>query len=136
MAASVVPLDGVLFAGGVLTGVLVAGGVLTEVLFTGGVLIGVFFTGGVLTGVLFTGLVLLPGILLAGGLALVLISVPASIAFCCNGKVVETTGHPFPGPFKFCRVIEAAVSLADLSALESPVGKDTETLGLFRAFPA
>ena len=28
-------------------------------------------------------------------------SVPASIAFCCIGKVVETTGHPFPGPFKF-----------------------------------
>ena len=63
-------------------------------------------------------------------------SVPASIAFCCNGNVVETTGHPFPGPFRFWRVMEAAVSLADLSALESPVGNDTDTVGLLRAFPA
>jgi len=61
---------------------------------------------------------------------------PALIAFCCNGNVVETTGHPFPGPFKFCRVTEAALSLADLSPLESPVGKDTDTVGFLSAFPA
>lgn len=63
-------------------------------------------------------------------------SVPASIAFCCEGKVVETTGQPFPGPFKFWRVMAAALSLADFSALESPVGKDTGTVGLLSAFPA
>ena len=62
--------------------------------------------------------------------------VPVIIACCCIGKVVETTGHPFPGPPRFWRVIEAAVSLADWSALESPVGKVTETAGFFRAFPA
>ena len=72
----------------------------------------------------------------AGGLGAGETSVPALIAFCCNGKVVETTGHPFPGPFKFWSVMDAAVSRADLSALELPVGKDTDTLGLLRAFPA
>jgi len=39
--------------------------------------------------------------------------VPASIAFCCAPKVVETTGHPLPGPFKFCNVTAAAFSRAD-----------------------
>ena len=63
-------------------------------------------------------------------------SVPSLIAFCCKERVVETAGHPFPGPFKFWRVMVAAVILADLSALESPVGKDTETVGLLTAFPA
>ena len=76
------------------------------------------------------------GWFLTGGLGVGETSVPASIAFCCKGKVVETTGHPFPGPFKFWSVMAAAFSLADLSALESPVGKDKVTVGLLRAFPA
>jgi hypothetical protein len=39
--------------------------------------------------------------------------VPALITLCCAPKVVETTGHPFPGPFRFCNVIAAAFSRAD-----------------------
>lgn len=121
VAASGAPFDGVLFAGGVLTGVLIAGGVLTKVLFTGGVLIGVLFTG------------VVP---FAGGFAGVVTSVPASIAFCKAPSLVDANGHPFPGPFKFWIVIEAAVILPDLSCFESPVGNETFTEGLFTANPA
>lgn len=38
---------------------------------------------------------------------------PLLIAFCCACKVVETAGHPTPGPFRSCSVINAAVILAD-----------------------
>jgi hypothetical protein len=48
-----------------------------------------------------------------------------SIAFCCAPNVVETMGHPFPGPFKFCKVTEAAFNLADRECVELSVGKDT-----------
>lgn len=104
-----------------MTGVLVAGGVLTGVLFTGGVMIGVLFTGVVL---------------LAGKFAGVVTSVPASIAFCKAPSLVDANGHPFPGPFKFWIVMEAAVILPDLSCFESPVGNETFTVGLFTAIPA
>ena len=51
-------------------------------------------------------------------------------AFCCNPRVVETTGHPFPGPFKFCSVTIAASTRAAWSCFELPTGKVTLTLGL------
>ena len=38
---------------------------------------------------------------------------PFLIALDCAVQVVDTIGHPLPGPFKFCRVIDAAVNLAN-----------------------
>ena len=126
VAGSGVPFAGVLLAGGTLTGGLLAGGLLA-----GGVLAGGLLAGGVLAGGLLT------GVLLAGGeLVGVGTSVPASIAFCRAPSFVDTNGQPFPGPFKFWRVMEAALTLADLSCFESPVGKEILTEGLLTANPA
>ena len=35
--------------------------------------------------------------------------VHADKAFCCANNVVLDAGHPLPDPFKFCKVINAAV---------------------------
>lgn len=37
---------------------------------------------------------------------------PALRASCWRGNVVETTGQPLPGPFRFCKVTAAAFSRA------------------------
>ena len=50
--------------------------------------------------------------------------------------LVDANGQPFPGPFRFWIVTDAAVILADLSCFESPVGKETLTEGLLTANPA
>jgi len=57
-------------------------------------------------------------------------------ALCLANNVVLAAGHPFPGPFKFCKVINAAVIRALWLSFESSVGNPTSTEGLFRAFPA
>ena len=86
-------------------------------------------------GVPFEG-VSLAEVLLAGGSEGVVTSVPLLIAFCKAPSFVDATGQPFPGPFRFWMVMEAAVILADLSCFESPVGKETLTEGLLTANPA
>ena len=58
------------------------------------------------------------------------------MAFCCALKVVDATGHPFPGPFRFCSVTAAAFNRASLDAFEASVGKLTCTEGLLIACPA
>ena len=110
VAGSGVPFAGVLLAGVTLTWVLLAGGLLAGGLFAGG--------------------------LLAGGFEGGVTSVPASIAFCKAPSLVDANGQPFPGPFRFWRVIAAALTLADLSCFESPVGKEILTEGLLTANPA
>lgn len=97
----------------------------TGVLFTGGVSTRVLLAGGVSTGVLF-----------AGGFGGVATSVPSLIAFCKAPSLVEANGQPFPGPFRFWMVMEAALILADLSCFESPVGNEILTEGLLTASPA
>lgn len=115
VVASGVPFAGVLFEGV---------GVSTRV----GPLVGVEVLAG--------GVELLAGGVLVGGFAGVVTSVPLLIA-CCNApSFVDANGQPFPGPFKFWMVIEAAVILPDLSCFESPVGKVTLTVGLLTANPA
>lgn len=74
--------------------------------------------------------------LFVGELAGVPTSVPLLIACCKAPSLVDANGQPFPGPFKFWMVIEAAVILPDLSCFESPVGKATFTVGLLTANPA
>ena len=86
-----------------------------------------------------TRVVLLAGVLLVGvgdESAGVVTSVPLLIACCKAPSLVDANGQPFPGPFKFWMVIEAAVILPDLSCFESPVGKVTLTVGLLTANPA
>jgi len=125
VAGSGIPFAGVSFTGGVSTGVLLTGGVSTGVLLTGGVSTRVLLAGGASTGVLF-----------AGGFGGVVTSVPSLISFCKAPSLVDANGQPFPGPFKFWMVMEAALILADLSCFESPVGKETATEGLLTASPA
>jgi len=57
-------------------------------------------------------------------------------AFCCAKSVVLAAGHPFPDPFKFCNVINAAVIRVLSLCFELSVGNETFTEGLFSAFPA
>ena len=57
-------------------------------------------------------------------------------AFCFANNVVLTAGHPFPGPFKFCNVINAALILVLWLWFELSVGYETLTEGLFTAIPA
>ena len=109
------------------TGVLVAGVVL---------FVGTSFTGVVLLAGVLPEEVLLAGVLLAGGFAGVVSSVPLLTAFCKAPSLVDANGQPFPGPFRFWIVMDAAVILADLSGFESPVGKETLTEGLLTANPA
>ena len=78
----------------------------------------------------------LAGMLLAGGFVGGVTSVPASMAFFKAPRLVDASGQPFPGPFRFWRVIAAASTLADLSSFESPMGKGTLTKGLLTANPA
>src|SRR6266852_802801 len=59
-----------------------------------------------------------------------------SNAACCNVSVVETAGHPFPDPLRFCSVTSAVSTRASCDATELSSGKDTLTLGLFTAWPA
>jgi len=80
--------------------------------------------------------VVLVVVLLAGGFAGVVTSVPSLTAFCKAPSLVDANGQPFPEPFRFWIVIEAAVILADLSCFESPVGNETLTEGLLTANPA
>ena len=98
---------------------------------------GVGLFGGVeLAGVeLFAGEELLAGGLFAGGFAGV-VTFPLLIACCKAPSLVDANGQPFPGPFKFWMVIDAAVILPDSSCFESPVGKETLTVGLLTANPA
>jgi len=128
VAASRVPFTGVLVAGVVL---------LVGVLSTGVVLLaGVLFMGVVLLAGVLPEEVLLAGVLLAGGFAGVVSLVPSLTAFCKAPSLVDANGQPFPGPFKFWIVMDAAVILADSSCFESPVGKETLTEGLLTANPA
>ena len=116
VAGSGVPLGGVSFAGVEFAGV-------------------VLFAGGGFAGLeLFAGVVLLAGGMFAGGPLELL--VPSFIACCKAPSLVDANGQPFPGPFKFWIVMEAAVTLADLSCFESLVGKETLTVGLLTANPA
>ena len=57
-------------------------------------------------------------------------------AACCNVSVVETAGHPFPVPLRFCSVTSAVSMRASCDATELSSGKDTLTVGLFTAWPA
>jgi len=60
----------------------------------------------------------------------------AAKALCLANNVVLTAGHPLPGPFKFCKVINAAVMRALWLCIELSVGNATLTDGLFTAIPA
>ena len=60
----------------------------------------------------------------------------AAKAFCLANNVVLTAGHPFPGPFKFCRVINAAFIRVLWLWFELSVGNVILTEGLFTAIPA
>ena len=60
----------------------------------------------------------------------------AAKTFCLANNVVLTAGHPFPGPFKFCRVINAAFIRVLWLWFELSVGNVTLTEGLFTAIPA
>ena len=62
--------------------------------------------------------------------------VPAWISLACWSKVVETEGHPCPGPRRFCIVTIAVWMRANLDACELSVGNDTVTAGLLTAWPA
>lgn len=62
--------------------------------------------------------------------------VHAPKAFCLANNVVLEAGQPFPDPFRFCRVINAAVIRALSLWFESSVGNETLTEGLFTARPA
>lgn len=77
---------------------------------SGDPLAGVVFTG-VSAGVSSTG-VLLTG-RFAGGFAGVVTSVPLLTACCRAPSLVDANGQPFPGPFRFWIVMDAAVILAD-----------------------
>lgn len=68
----------------------------------------------------------------AGGCVLV----PALIAAAWAWNVVETIGQPFPGPLRFCNVTLAALRRASCDALEPSSGKEMETDGLLRTWPA
>ena len=57
-------------------------------------------------------------------------------ALCLANNVVLAAGHPFPGPFKFCKAINAAVIRPLSPCFESSVGNPTLTEGLFTANPA
>jgi len=130
VAASGVPPDGVSVAG-----VVLFAGVSSKVVFPAGVVVAGGFAGVVLfAGVSLEG-VSLAGVSLAGGSAGVVTSVPSLIAFCKAPSLVDANGQPFPGPFRFWIVMEAAVILADLSCFESPVGKEMLTEGLLTANP-
>ena len=106
---------------------------------------GVGLFGGV---VLFVGVVLLVGVelfageelfvrgLLAEGFSGVVTLFPLLTACCKAPSLVDANGQPFPGPFKFWMVIDAAVILPDSSCFVSPVGKETLTVGLLTANPA
>jgi hypothetical protein len=61
---------------------------------------------------------------------------PALIAAFCAENVVDATGHPLPGPFRFWSVTAAAFKRASCEALELSVGKDSCTEGLLRTWPA
>ena len=118
VAASTVPFAGVLSGWVLLTGV-VSGWVLLA-----GVLFGWVLLVGVLSGwVLFTEVF---------GVT----AVPALTACCKAPSLVDANGQPFPGPFRFWMVTDAALILADWSGIESPVGKETLTEGLLTANPA
>ena len=60
----------------------------------------------------------------------------AAKAFCLANNVVLTAGHHFPGPFKFCRVINAAFIQVLWLWFELSVGNVTLTEGLFTAIHA
>ena len=59
-----------------------------------------------------------------------------SKAACCAESVVDTAGHPFPGPKRFCSVTSAVSTRASCDWAELSSGKDTFTDGLFTACPA
>jgi hypothetical protein len=80
--------------------------------FTTALFAGVLLTGVISTWVLLAGGVLTGGVL-AGGFAEEETPVPWSIAFWRAPSLVDTKGQPFPGPFRFWMVIEAALILAD-----------------------
>ena len=54
-------------------------------------------------------------------------------AFCLATNVVLAAGHPFPGPFKFCKVINAAVIRVLWLWFELSVWNETFTEGLVTA---
>ena len=82
----------------------------------------------------FAGEELFVGVLSAEGFAGV-VTFPLLIACCKAPSLVDANGQPFPGPFKFWMVIDAAVILPDSSCFVSPVGKETLTAGLLTANP-
>ena len=57
-------------------------------------------------------------------------------AFCCAKSVVDATGQPSPGPFRFWRVSIAAWTRAAFEAVLLSAGKDTFSEGLCTAWPA
>src|SRR6266436_1162337 len=59
-----------------------------------------------------------------------------SNAACCKVSVVDTAGHPFPDPLRFCSVTSAESTRASCDPTELSSGKDTLTVGLFTAWPA
>lgn len=76
-------------------------------------------------------MIALAGEVAAAGVVAAWLSGSALMAFCCAANVVAATGHPFPGPFRFWRVIEAAVNRADWEFLELSSGKETLTTVLY-----
>ena len=62
--------------------------------------------------------------------------VPALMAAAWAWNVVETIGQPFPGPLRFCNVTLAALRRASCDGLEPSSGKEMETDGLLRTWPA
>ena len=60
----------------------------------------------------------------------------AFTAACWARRVVDTAGQPWPGPWRFCSVIRAAVMRALFEALELSVGNVTAIGGLLTACPA
>ena len=57
-------------------------------------------------------------------------------AFSCAKSVVDATGQPSPGPFRFWRVTIAAWIRAACEAVLLSAGKDTFIEGLCTAWPA
>lgn len=58
------------------------------------------------------------------------------MAFCCAENVVDATGQPWPGPFRFCRVTAAALRRASCEFVELSSGKVSLTVGLLMTKPA
>lgn len=66
----------------------------------------------------------------------VVFDVSASIALCCAEKVVDETGHPTPGPSRFCKVTAAAFRRASWEAVLLSTGKLNLTVGFVVTKPA